>query len=55
SAGENAISLLTKNPKIVYAIDLNLNQIACVELKKVAYKYATFQKTFFIYSNFFQR
>ena len=44
SAGENAISLLTKNPKIVYAIDLNLNQIACVELKKVAYKYLDYDE-----------
>ncbi len=38
SAGENAIAMLTKNPKKVYAIDLNLNQIACTELKKAAYK-----------------
>ena len=31
SAGENAISMLIKNPKKVYAIDLNANQIACSE------------------------
>lgn len=44
SAGENALSLLTKNPKKVYAIDLNLNQIACVELKKNAYKYLDYEE-----------
>lgn len=44
SAGENAISLLTKNPNKVYAIDLNLNQIACVELKKAAYKYLDYDE-----------
>ena len=33
SAGENALSLLIKNPKNVYAIDLNENQIFCTELK----------------------
>ena len=44
SAGENALSLLIKNPKKVYAIDLNLNQIACVELKKVAYKYLDYDE-----------
>lgn len=38
SAGENALSMLIKNPNRVYAIDLNLNQIACTELKKIAYK-----------------
>ena len=44
SAGENAISMLTKNPNRVYAIDLNLNQIACVELKKMAYKYLDYEE-----------
>ena len=33
SAGENALSLLIKNPNKVYAIDLNANQIACTEFK----------------------
>lgn len=44
SAGENALSMLIKNPKKVYAIDLNLNQIACVELKKIAYKYLDYDE-----------
>lgn len=39
SAGENSLALLIDNPKKVYAIDLNLNQIACSEFKKMAYKY----------------
>ena len=39
SAGENALAMLTKNPNRVYAIDLNSNQIACTELKKMAYKF----------------
>ena len=43
SAGENALSLLTKNPNKVYAIDLNINQMACTELKKVAYKYLEYE------------
>ena len=38
SAGENAISMLIKNPKVVYAIDLNVNQIMCTEFKITCYK-----------------
>ena len=44
SAGENALSLLTREPKIVYAIDLNENQIFCTELKKIAYKYLEYDE-----------
>lgn len=44
SAGENAISLLTKNPNKVYAIDLNINQMVCIELKKVAYKFLSYDE-----------
>ena len=44
SAGENAISLLIKSPKNVYAIDLNENQIFCTELKKMAYKYLDYDE-----------
>lgn len=44
SAGENALSLLIKNPKNVYAIDLNENQIFCTELKKIAYKYLDYDE-----------
>ena len=44
SAGENAFALLTKNPKKVYALDLNFTQIACCELKKMAYKYLDYDE-----------
>ena len=44
SAGENAISMLIKNPNKVYAIDLNLNQIYCTELKKIAYKFLEYDE-----------
>jgi len=44
SAGENALAMLTKNPNKVYAIDLNSNQIACAELKKIAYKFLNYEE-----------
>ena len=44
SAGENAISMLIKNPNKVYAIDLNANQIACVEFKIACYKYLEYRE-----------
>ncbi len=44
SAGENALSLLTKNPNKVFAIDLSLNQMACTELKKMAYKFLNYEE-----------
>lgn len=44
SAGENALSLLIKNPNKVYAIDLNANQIACTEFKIICYKYLEYQE-----------
>ncbi len=44
SAGENAISMLTKNPNKIYAIDLNLNQMACTEFKKIAYKFLDYDE-----------
>ena len=45
SAGDNSLSLLTKNPELVYTVDLSIPQIACCELKKYAVKnldYETF-------------
>ncbi len=36
SGGDNSFSLLTGNPEIVVAADLNPVQIKCVELKKAA-------------------
>jgi len=44
SAGENAISMLIKNPNKVYAIDLNANQIACSEFKIICYKYLEYEE-----------
>ena len=44
SAGENAISMLVKNPNKVFAIDLSENQIACTELKIAGYKYLDYQE-----------
>ena len=44
SAGENSLALLIDNPKKVYAIDLNFNQIACTEFKKMAYKYLDYEE-----------
>ena len=47
SAGDNSLSLLTKNPQAVFAVDLSIPQIACCELKKFGIKhldYETFLK-----------
>lgn len=44
SAGENSISMLIKNPKKVYAIDLNKNQIACTEFKLACYKHLEYKE-----------
>ena len=44
SAGENAISMLIKNPNKVYAIDLNSTQIACSDFKIVCYKYLEYEE-----------
>ena len=38
SAGDNSLSLLTKNPARVLAIDLNPAQLACLELRIAAYR-----------------
>ena len=45
SAGENALSLLVKNPKHVYAIDLNDEQIFCSEFKIKAFKNLEYDET----------
>ena len=43
SAGDNSLSLLTKKPEIVYAVDLSIPQIACSELKKYAVKFLDYE------------
>ena len=37
SAGDNSLSLLAKDPSKVFAIDINPAQLACVELRKIAF------------------
>ena len=49
SAGDNSFSMLTKNPKKVYAIDLNPTQLACVELRKKMYRYLTYEEFLTLY------
>ncbi len=44
SAGENSISMLIKNPKTVYAIDLNDIQIIVVKFKIACYKYLDYEE-----------
>lgn len=43
SAGDNSLSLLVKNPELVYAVDLSIPQIACCELKKYAIKFLNYE------------
>ena len=38
SAGDNTLSLLTRRPERVIAIDLNPSQLACLELRVAAYR-----------------
>ena len=38
SAGDNSFSLLSKNPEIVVAVDINAMQLNLIELKKAAFK-----------------
>jgi len=39
SAGDNSLSLLTRDPARVVAIDLSASQLACLELRVAAYRY----------------
>ena len=41
SAGDNALSLLTRTPQRVVVIDLNPSQLACLELRVAAYRTLT--------------
>ena len=38
SAGDNSLSLLSKGPSLVLAIDINPVQLACVEIRKIAFQ-----------------
>lgn len=44
SAGDNSLSLLSQSPNLVLAIDINPAQLACTELKKMAFKYLSYEK-----------
>jgi S-adenosylmethionine-diacylglycerol 3-amino-3-carboxypropyl transferase len=44
SAGDNSFALLTKNPAQVIALDISHAQLACVELKKIAFSNLTHEK-----------
>lgn len=44
SAGDNSLSLLVQNPNLVLAVDINPTQLACVELKKAAFKHLTYEE-----------
>ena len=44
SAGDNSLSLLIKNPQVIYAVDLSIPQIACCELKKYAIKFLNYEE-----------
>src|SRR5450432_1124947 len=44
SAGDNSFSLLTTNPEIVVAIDINKIQLYVIELKKAAIKKLNYEE-----------
>ena len=44
SAGDNSLSLLVGNPKLVIAVDLSQAQLACVEIRKIAFAELDYQE-----------
>jgi len=44
SAGDNSLSLLSKSPSLVLAIDINPVQLACVEIRKAAFKNLSYEE-----------
>jgi S-adenosylmethionine-diacylglycerol 3-amino-3-carboxypropyl transferase len=44
SAGDNSLSLLSKSPSLVLAIDINPVQLACVEIRKIAFKNLSYEQ-----------
>lgn len=44
SSGDNSLSLLSKNPSLVLVIDINPAQLACVELRKSAFKHLSYEE-----------
>lgn len=44
SAGDNALSILSRNPSLVLAVDSNPSQIACIELRKVIFENLSYKE-----------
>ncbi len=44
SAGDNSLSLLSKSPSLVLAIDINPAQLACVEIRKIAFQKLSYEQ-----------
>jgi S-adenosylmethionine-diacylglycerol 3-amino-3-carboxypropyl transferase len=44
SAGDNALAILILNPEIVVAVDISQAQLACVELRKAAFKLLSYDE-----------
>lgn len=44
SAGDNSLALLSRNPALVLAIDINPMQLACVEIRKAAFKNLSYEE-----------
>ena len=45
SSGDNTFSLLKHNPSLVLAVDISVAQLACVELRKVAFLNLSYEDT----------
>jgi S-adenosylmethionine-diacylglycerol 3-amino-3-carboxypropyl transferase len=44
SAGDNTLSLLTQNPSMVVAVDMNKAQLACLELRRAAFTRLSYEE-----------
>lgn len=44
SAGDNSLALLSRNPALVLAIDINPVQLACVEIRKIAFNKLSYEE-----------
>ncbi|MBQ7132386.1 MAG: DUF3419 family protein [Oscillospiraceae bacterium] len=45
SAGDNTLAMLTKDPSMIYAFDVNKTQLYCCELKIACFKYLCYKET----------
>ncbi len=44
SSGDNSLALLSRNPDLVLAVDINPAQLACVEIRKAAFKNLSYEE-----------